>query len=162
MFLQWGGIVFIVSIGQVVLATVVMAVYSWQLTLEVWVSFAPLFWSLRFFQSRLSAAYGVVRRRVGDMLSAIAEPVVGAEVVRAYAVEARTQERIDEAIERHRAASTKAQALVAVTFSLGGLAAGLANAGVIVVGVLLGIALLAAAGLLLVAALVRELLALLR
>jgi ABC-type multidrug transport system fused ATPase/permease subunit len=39
MFLQWGGIVFIVSIGQIALATVVMAVYSWQLTLVVWVCF---------------------------------------------------------------------------------------------------------------------------
>ena len=140
MFLQWGGIVFVVSIGQIVLATVVMAIYSWQLTLVVWVCFLPLFWSLRFFQSRLSAAYGIVRRRVGDMLSVIAEPVVGADVVRAYAVEARTQERIDEAIEQHRSASTRAQALVAVTFSLGGLAAGFANAGVIVFGVLLGVA----------------------
>ena len=73
------------------------------------------------------------------MLSAISEPVVGAEVVRAYAIEARTQRRIDVAIDRQRAAMTKAQSLVAVTFSMGGLAAGLANAGVIVVGVLLGV-----------------------
>jgi ABC-type multidrug transport system fused ATPase/permease subunit len=98
-----------------------------------------LFGSLKFFQSRLSAAYSIVRQRVGDMLSAIAEPVVGASVVRAYAVEARTQQRIDHAIDRHRSAMTKAQTLVAVTFSMGGLAAGLANAGVIVAGVLLGV-----------------------
>ena len=140
MFLQWGGLVLLVSVGQIALATVVMAVYSWQLTIVVWVCFLPLFGSLRFFQTRMSAAYSVVRRRVGDMLSAIAEPVVGAQVVRAYAAERRTQQRIDRAIDLHRAASTKAQALVAVTFSMGGLAAGLANAGVIVAGVLLGVA----------------------
>jgi ATP-binding cassette, subfamily B, bacterial len=138
-FLQSGGIVVVVSIGQVAIATVVMAVYSWQLTLVVWLCFLPLFASLRYFQSRMSAAYATVRRSVGDMLSVIAEPVVGAHVVRAYAVEARTQRRIDAAIDANRSSMTKAQALVAVTFSMGGLAAGLANAGVVIVGVLLGV-----------------------
>lgn len=139
-FLVFGGLLFIVSVGQVLLATVVMLVYSWQLTLVVWVCFAPLFLSLRFFQRRLSAAYGVVRRQVGVMLSAISEPVVGAAVVRSYAVEARTQARIDEAVATHQRASTRAQGFTAVSFSLGGISAGLANAGVIVVGVWLGFA----------------------
>jgi ATP-binding cassette subfamily B protein len=139
LFLQFGGIISVISIGQIAIATVVMAIYSWQLTIVVWICFSPLFLSLRYFQSRMTIAYSNVRRLVGDMLSAISEPVVGASVVRAYAIEGRTQSRIDAAIERHRDAMTKAQSLVAVTFSMGGLAAGLANAGVIVVGVLLGV-----------------------
>jgi ATP-binding cassette subfamily B protein len=139
LFLQFGGIISVVSIGQIAIATVVMAIYSWQLTIVVWICFSPLFLSLRYFQSRMTVAYTNVRRLVGEMLSAISEPVVGAAVVRAHAIEGRTQSRIDAAIERHRDAMTKAQALVAVTFSMGGLAAGLANAGVIVVGVLLGV-----------------------
>ncbi|WP_299057627.1 ABC transporter ATP-binding protein [uncultured Nocardioides sp.] len=139
-FLVFGGILFVVSVGQVLVATIVMAVYSWQLTLVVWLAFAPLFLSLRYFQQRLSAAYGVVRRQVGTMLSAISEPVVGAAVVRTYAVEDRTQQRIDEAIRRHQQASTRAQGFTAVSFSLGGLSGGLANAGVLVVGIQLGLA----------------------
>jgi ATP-binding cassette subfamily B protein len=139
LFLQFGGIISVISIGQILIATVVMLAYSWQLTIVVWVCFTPLLGSLRYFQSRLTTAYSSARRLVGEMLSAISEPVVGAEVVRAYAIEARTQRRIDLAIDRQRAAMTKAQSLVAVTFSMGGLAAGLANAGVIVVGVLLGV-----------------------
>jgi ABC-type multidrug transport system fused ATPase/permease subunit len=139
LFLQFGGIISVISVGQIAIATVVMAIYSWQLTIVVWVCFSPLFLSLRYFQSRMTEAYTRVRRLVGEMLSAISEPVVGAAVVRAHAIEGRTQSRIDAAIERHRDAMTKAQALVAMTFSMGGLAAGLANAGVIVVGVLLGI-----------------------
>jgi ATP-binding cassette, subfamily B, bacterial len=138
-FLIFGGIIAIVSVGQIALATVIMAIYSWQLTLVVWLCFAPLFLSLRYFQRKLSEAYGVVRRQVGALLSAVSEPVVGAQVVRSYAIEARTQERIDKAIDRHKAASTKAQGLTAVTFSLGGVSAGLANAGVLIIGVLLGI-----------------------
>ena len=139
-FLVFGGLLFIVSIGQVLVATVVMVFYSWQLAIVVWVAFAPLFLSLRFFQRKLSAAYGVVRRQVGVMLSAISEPVVGAAVVRSYAVEARTQARIDAAIDEYKAASTRAQGFTAFSFSLGGVSAGLANAGVIVIGVLLGFA----------------------
>ncbi len=56
-FLVFGGLLFIVSIGQVLVATVVMVIYSWQLAIVVWVAFAPLFLSLRYFQRKLSAAY---------------------------------------------------------------------------------------------------------
>lgn len=116
-FIVFGGVLLVVSVGQVLVATVVMAIYSWELTLVVWVCFAPLFLSLRYFQRRLSEAYGVVRRQVGLMLSAIAEPVVGAAVVRSYAVEGRTQARIDTAIDTYRAAAVRAQGFTAVSFS---------------------------------------------
>ncbi|MBC9732061.1 ABC transporter ATP-binding protein [Nocardioides marmotae] len=137
-FLVFGGLLFVVSVGQVLVATVVMVVYSWQLALVVWLCFAPLFLSLRYFQRKLSDAYGTVRRQVGLMLSAVSEPVVGAAVVRSYAVEDRTQRRIDEAIDAHKAASTRAQGFTAFSFSLGGVSAGLANAGVLIVGIWLG------------------------
>jgi ATP-binding cassette subfamily B protein len=139
-FLVFGGLLFVVSIGQVLVATILMVVYSWQLALVVWLCFAPLFLSLRYFQRKLSDAYGVVRRQVGVMLSAISEPVVGAAVVRSYAVEDRTQARIDEAIGVYQAASTRAQGFTAFSFSLGGVSAGLANAGVLIVGIWLGFA----------------------
>src|SRR3954447_6347105 len=112
-FLVFGGLLMIVSVGQVLVATIVMVIYSWQLALVVWVCFAPLFLSLRFFQRKLSAAYGVVRQQVGVMLSAISEPVVGAATVRSYGIERRTQERIDTAIDRYKEASTRAQGLTA-------------------------------------------------
>jgi ABC-type multidrug transport system fused ATPase/permease subunit len=138
-FLIFGGMIAVVSVGQIIVATVIMAVYSWQLTIVVWLCFAPLFLSLRYFQRKLSEAYGIVRRQVGTLLSAVSEPVVGAAVVRSYAIEGRTQKRIDTAIDRHRAASTRAQGLTAFSFSLGGVSAGLANAGVLIGGILLGI-----------------------
>ncbi|HEX6150666.1 ABC transporter ATP-binding protein [Nocardioides sp.] len=138
-FLVFGGLLFVVSVGQMLVASVIMFVYSWELALVVWFAFAPLFLSIRWFQRKLTAAYAVVRHQVGVLLSAISEPVVGAEVVRSYAVEARTQERIDTAIDEFKAASVKAQQYTVVSFSLGGLSAGLANAGVLIVGVLLGI-----------------------
>ncbi|QIX26387.1 ABC transporter ATP-binding protein [Nocardioides sp. JQ2195] len=139
-FLVFGGVMMIVSLGQVFVATILMAYYSWQLTIVVWVCFAPLLMSLRFFQQKLSDAYGVVRRQVGVMLSAISEPVVGAAVVKSYAIEDRTQERIDTAIRVNQEAATKAQGFTAFSFSLGGLSGGLANAGVIIGGIWLGFA----------------------
>lgn len=137
-FLVFGGLIFVVSVGQILVATGLMLVYSWELTAVVWVCFLPLFLSLRWFQRRLSAAYTVVRHQVGVLLGAISEPVVGAAVVRSYAVEDRTQERIDTAIDDWQEAYVKAQTYTVVSFSLGGISAGLANAGVIVIGVLLG------------------------
>jgi ATP-binding cassette, subfamily B, bacterial len=139
-FVQWGGLMMIISIGQLMIATVIMAIYSWQLTILVWICFLPLFVALRFFQRMLSAAYMTVRERVGAMLGAISESVVGAQAVRAYSIEARTQSRIDGAVEAHRKSATRAQRLVAFTFSTGEVVAGIANAAVIMVGVMLGVA----------------------
>ncbi|WP_051425953.1 ABC transporter ATP-binding protein [Jiangella gansuensis] len=139
-FVQWGGLIMLVSIGQLMIATVLMAFYSWQLTLLVWVCFLPLFLALRTFQRMLSAAFMTVRERVGSMLGSISESVVGAQAVRAYAVEARTQQRIDDAVESHRKSAARAQRLAATAFSTGEVVAGLANAAIVVVGVLLGVA----------------------
>ena len=139
-FLQFTGIMIIVSLGQMVVAAAVMAYYSWQLTIVVLVCFLPLAVSLKYFAERLSRAYDLVRRTVGEMLAVIAEPVVGASVVRAYAVEARTQRRIDDGIKANLDANVKAQTLVAVTFASAGIAGGLANAAVIAIGVWLGVA----------------------
>jgi putative ABC transport system ATP-binding protein len=138
-FMQWGGLLLVVSVGQLAVATVLMAIYSWQLTLLVWVCFLPLFLLLRTFQRHVSAAYARVRERVGELLGAVSESVVGAATVRAYGVEDRTAERIDSAIERHRGAATSAQKLVALSFSTGEVVAGVANGLVVVVGVLLGV-----------------------
>ena len=139
LFLQWAGVFLIVATGQLVLASIVMVVYSWQLALVVWVAFLPLGFVIRALQKRLAAAYLRVRERVGVMLGAVAESVVGAEVVRAYGIEARTGERIDTAIDAHRTAAIRAQAFSVGAFSMGEIVAGLANAAVVVVGVLLGI-----------------------
>jgi ATP-binding cassette subfamily B protein len=139
-FMQWGGVLGLISIGQLVVATVVMSFYSWQLTLLVLACFVPLAIAVRWFAKRLAAAYGVVRERVGDVLAAIAESVVGAPTVRAYGVRARTAARIDGAIDRHYRASVDAQKVTAAVFVSGEFVAAFANAAVVVVGVLLGLA----------------------
>ncbi|MGY1706908.1 ABC transporter ATP-binding protein [Geodermatophilus sp. SYSU D00697] len=138
-FMQWGGVLGVVSLGQLLVATVVMAVYSWQLTLLVLVCFVPLGFAVRFFAKRLAVVYGVVRERVGDVLAAVSESVVGAPTVRAYGIRHRTAARIDRAIARHYRAQVRAQQTTAAVFVTGEFVAAVANAAVVVVGVLLGI-----------------------
>lgn len=139
-FLQFTGIQIIVSVGQILVATIIMSYYSWQLTIVVLICFLPLAISLRWFAQRLSAAYDRVRSTVGEMIAVIAEPVVGASVVRAYAIERRTQARVDAGIKGNLDANVKAQKLVAVTYASSGVAGGLANAAVLAFGVILGVA----------------------
>jgi ATP-binding cassette subfamily B protein len=138
-FLQSGGIFLLISFGQVTITTVVMATYSLPLTLVVYLAFLPMVLVVRTFQKRLAAAYGDVRARVGTMLGAIAEAVVGAQVIRAYGVRRRTERRLDEAVEANRAAQFHALRTSVTSFTAAEIAAGLATAGVVVVGVLLGL-----------------------
>src|SRR4051794_16231360 len=138
-FMQWGGVLGVISVGQLVVAIGVMAFYSWQLTLLVLVCFVPLGIAIRFFARRLATVYGLVRERVGDVLAAVAESVVGAPTVRAYGVRERTAARIDKAIGRHYRASVDAQKTTAAVYVSGELVAAIANAAVVVVGVLLGL-----------------------
>ena len=139
-FMQWGGVLGVVSLGQLTVATVVMAFYSWQLTLLVLACFVPLAVAVRFLSRRLAAVYGIVRERVGDVLAGVSEAVVGASTVRAYGVRERTSARIDRAIDRHYRASVRAQKVTAGVYVTGEFVAAVANAAVVVVGVLLGLA----------------------
>jgi ABC-type multidrug transport system fused ATPase/permease subunit len=138
-FLQFGGVILLVSFGQLSVALLVMAIYSWQLTLVVLGAFIPAVLLIRIFQRKLAAAYGAVRRRLGEMLAVIGESIVGAEVIRAYGVAGRTSVRLDAAIDEHQKAQQKAIRTSVLSFSTGELAAGVALAAVVVLGVRLGV-----------------------
>ena len=138
-FIQWGGVILVISAGQLFVTTIVMAAYSWQLTLVVYAAFLPLVAVIRVFQKRLATAYGTVRQRIGAMLAAVSESVVGAGVIRAYGVSGRTAARLDEAIDQHRDAQYRALRTSVISFSAGELTAGLAMSAVVTVGVTLGV-----------------------
>jgi len=140
LFLQSTGMILVLSVGQMVVATAVMAVLSWQMTLVVLATFVPLAVGLKFFAERMSVAYDRVRQTVGELLTTVAEPVVGASVVRSYAIERRTQQRIDDAIQTNYRSNVRAQTIVAVTFASAILVGGAANAAALAVGVWLGVA----------------------
>ncbi|GAA2667992.1 ABC transporter ATP-binding protein [Actinoplanes palleronii] len=137
-FLQTGGVQLLLATGQLLVSAVVMFVYSWQLALVVLLAFGPAVGVIRLFQKRLAEVYRAVRERTGVMLGAVAESVVGATVIRSYGVAGRTQARLDSSIEDLRVAQQRAMRTSVTSFSSGEIGAGLALAGVVVVGVWLG------------------------
>jgi len=139
MFVQFGGLMLMVNIAQLTLATVLMVIYSPILAAVVWICYLPLFYVIHTFQGIVGRAYTTVRQRVGDMLGAISEAVVGASTIRAYGVEDRTAERIDVAVDDHRRAAIGAQVRAVIAFTSGQLVSGLTTAVVIVVGTVLAV-----------------------
>jgi ABC-type multidrug transport system fused ATPase/permease subunit len=138
-FLQTSGVQLLLSSGQLLVSTVVMFAYSWQLALVVLLAFSPAVIVIRLFQKRLASVYGAVRERTGVMLGAVAESVVGAMVIRAYGVSGRTERRLDTSIDRLRQSQQTALRTSVTSFSSGELGAGLALAATVVVGTLLGL-----------------------
>jgi putative ABC transport system ATP-binding protein len=138
-FMQWAGLMLIVNAGQALLALVVMLVLSVPLGLIV-VALVPFIaLMIRWFQSRLEVAYMTVRERVGHMLAVIAETVVGAPVIRAYGVERRTQDQLEEAIEGHRSAAVRAGALSATFSGAGEMASAVVVTAVLIAGTVLAV-----------------------
>ena len=138
-FVQFGGLMLMVNVAQLLLATLLMVIYSPPLAAVVWGCYIPLFFIIRQFQGIVGRAYTTVRERVGDMLAGISEAVVGAATIRAYCVEDRTAERIDVAVEEHRRAAVRAQTRAVMAFTTGQLVSGLTTAVVIVAGTLLAV-----------------------
>ncbi|WP_370639629.1 ABC transporter ATP-binding protein [Allobranchiibius sp. GilTou73] len=136
-FVQSSGLTLIISGAQILIATALMLFYSPELTGVVWICFVPLFLLLRKFQARIGRAYLAVRERVGDMLGAISESVVGATTIRAYGVEDRTAERIDVAVEAHRRAAITAQIRTVSAFVSGQVVAGATTIAALGVGTIL-------------------------
>lgn len=138
-FLQFGGIMLIVSSGQMLLALIVMVTLSWQLAAVVLVSFVPLVLGLRFLANAMSTAYDRVRSSVGMMLAVIAEPIVGAAVIKSFGIEQRTQRRMASAIKENYRLNIRAQTITSVSFAAAIVVGGLANALVLLLGTWLGI-----------------------
>lgn len=138
-FMQWGGTMLIVASGQLVAATALMAFYSWELTLVVWLCFVPMLLGVRWLQRLLSRAYLAVRERTGEMLGAIGETVVGAAVIRAHGTEERSAERIDTTVIATRRAQVKAQRLAMAISPVAELVTAVVYVAVVVVGLLIGL-----------------------
>jgi ABC-type multidrug transport system fused ATPase/permease subunit len=138
-FIQWGGVILLISGGQLVVTTIVMSIYSWELTLVVLGAFLPAVIVIKSFQKPLARAYAESRRKIGNMLAVSSEAVVGAPIIRSYGVAARTSKRLDESIDEFRQAQRNALFKSVMSFSTGEIAAATALAAVVIVGVQLGI-----------------------
>jgi ATP-binding cassette, subfamily B, bacterial len=137
-FTEWGGIAWIVSFAQILGALVLMLFYSWQLTIPVVLLVGPLLFAVWRLQSSLSAAFDLVRARVGQMLSEVSESVMGAAVVRAYGLEDRIDSRVKRSIRERYDAQVVAHKRTAMLYPMSTLFWGLELCTVILVGVTFG------------------------
>jgi ATP-binding cassette subfamily B protein len=104
LFMEWGGIAWIISLTQVVGALALMLFYAWQLTLAIVLLIVPLLLVVGSMQAKLTSAFNNARTRVGEMLSEVSESVMGAAVVRAYGLDEYTDRKVKQAIDqRYRA-----------------------------------------------------------
>ncbi|GAB2810329.1 ABC transporter ATP-binding protein [Streptomyces daliensis] len=137
-FLQWGGIAWIVN-GAIMTATLVtMAVYDWRLTLVVVLIVVPLVLMLRALQRRLGAAHDRVRTDVSGLLTVVSETVQGAGVIRGYGIQRRTTARTFRAIHRWRDSKIRAGLFAALVFTSGEFFGTLTVVGVVAAGIALG------------------------
>ncbi len=140
MFVQWGGLMLLTSLLQIAAATTVMLVYSWQLTLLVWITFIPFMLILRPAQQRVNRSFTAVRQRMGELLGTVSETVVGSATIYSNGVGATFRDRLMDRIEAHRQSGVQAMTRVALAFSAGVFAANIVLVVVIVAGAYLGVA----------------------
>jgi putative ABC transport system ATP-binding protein len=137
-FFRWGGVSAIVEGSLMLVALVTMAVYDWRLTLVALLTMAPIVPLLRAMQRRLLRAWDVVRVRVGEMLGALSESIMGAAVIRAYQSQDVAQDRLAKAIHRRAGAEIRAGTIGAMLFPISDLFSVLAIGAVLLVGMALG------------------------
>ncbi len=137
-FMEWGGLSWIISTTLMASTLVVMLVYSWQLTILVVLIVSPLILVLRRLQKGMLAAYDVVRTRVGETMSEVSESLMGVAVVRAYGVEEHIDRRVKTAISNQYRAQISANKYTAAIFPVGDFFGALAVAVVLVVGAVYG------------------------
>lgn len=137
-FTEWGGIAWIVSFAMILGALLLMLIYSWQLTIPVVLLVGPLLYVVSKLQAKLSAAFDLVRARVGQMLSEVSESVMGAAVVRAYGLEERIDTRVKRSIRDRYQAQVVAHFRTATLFPMATIFWGLSLSVVILVGAMFG------------------------
>lgn len=137
-FFSWGGIAWLLDGTLMVAVAITMFFYSPLLAIVAIAVASPLFLVLRVLQRRLVTAYGKVRRRNAETLTALSEVVMGASVVRAYRIGPRTTARVNQAIDRQRDDGIRAGILSALLFPSGEVFSVLTVAAVLAVGVAQG------------------------
>ncbi|MBK5287754.1 MAG: ABC transporter ATP-binding protein [Acidimicrobiia bacterium] len=138
-FVNWGAISWVVNTALVTGTLIVMAIYSWQLTLITIVAFLPVIPILRFLQRRQLVAYDKVRVRTGDMLGEFSETITGAAAVRAYGLENRARDRLHHRIQDLYLAHREAGRYFALMFPVGDMFGSLALAAVVAVSAFSGV-----------------------
>ncbi|WP_306214334.1 ABC transporter ATP-binding protein [Actinoplanes sp. RD1] len=134
-FLQGGGIQFLTNAAQLVLATVLLAAYSWQLAVPVLVITALLLVAMAGLQRLIARRFDRARRDLSLLQSAVAESLAGAPVIRSTGSAGRTRDKLDHAVDRARDSLLRTLVPLHANTSLGELAISTMTVAVLVGGV---------------------------
>ena len=134
-FCEWGLLTW--TVGPMVIGGVflVMAIYSWQLAILVFLTFLPTVPFMKWVQKRQLVAYDRLRGSVSFMVGRANEAITGAGTVRAYGVGERAEERIREGTAERYRAGIRRNRFMAMVFSTGDFFGSLALAVAFAVGV---------------------------
>jgi ATP-binding cassette subfamily B protein len=138
-FMEWGAVSWFTSPTIMLVAAIGMFIYSWQLALIALLVVSPLFLVLRVLQRGMLAAYDRVRTRVGEMLTAFSESLMGAAVVRSYGLEEQENAKVKGSIRRRYKAELFGNRYQASIFTMADLFGAAAMATVVVVGAMSGV-----------------------
>ncbi|MDE0573194.1 ABC transporter ATP-binding protein/permease [Demequina sp. B12] len=115
--MQWTGAAMIVAALESVVVYAVMVAYSWQVSLVVLLAFLPMVGSLLWIQPRVQKAFRHVREQMADLLGRTSEQIVGVSTIRAYGVQQRMRDQLNEENDDILRAERKASILASVNFS---------------------------------------------
>jgi len=134
-FIEWGGVGMLVGASQLGVVGILMFVFDPLLAVTVLGIAALYAASLLMAQRLLARRYDRVRTRVATSLAAAGEAISGLPTIRAYGIEARTAQRVGDALEDQFRTESRTRILGATLFSSSELFAALMTVSVVVVGV---------------------------
>ena len=135
-FIEWGGIGMLAGATQLTVVALLMVAFDPLLAAAV-LAIAVLYaLSLLSAQRLLSRRYDRIRGRVASSLAVVGETVSGLPTIRAYGAEARSAERVSEALEAQFRTESRTRVLGAALFSTSELFAALMTIAVVSIGIL--------------------------
>ncbi|MET7403293.1 ABC transporter ATP-binding protein [Dactylosporangium sp. NPDC005572] len=121
-FLQGGGVQFLTSAAQLVVATALMFAYSWLLALPVLILAVLAFGAMLGMQRVIARRYERARRDLSRLQSAVTEAVAGVPVIRSTGTGEWARARLDAAVDRARDSLVRTLVPLHANTSLGELA----------------------------------------
>ena len=96
-FAQWGAIAWIVDSVIILGTLLVMAIYSWQLTIVVIAIYIPIIPILKAIQRQQFIKYRDVREAVSETMGEASEAITAAPVIRSYGYEESVRKKLEKA-----------------------------------------------------------------
>lgn len=118
-FLQGGGVQFVTNTAQLLIAGVIMSVYSWQLAVPVLLLAGVLIAGMAVMQRVIGRRFGHARRDLSELQRAVTESVGGAALIRSTGTEQRARVKLDVAVDRARDSLIRTQPALHGNASLG-------------------------------------------